>query len=88
MSGLDNGANNEAVLLSAKQVAQLLQVSTRTLWRLLSSGQLIMPVRLGRSVRWRKQELMTWMDVHHAHAKMRGSSRNGLGIQKRERQGS
>ncbi len=49
------------LLLSAKRVAEMLQVSTRTLWRLLSDGRLIDPVRIGRSVRWRKDELLRWI---------------------------
>jgi excisionase family DNA binding protein len=50
-----------AVLLPAERVAEMLQVSTRTLWRLQNAGRLIGPVRLGRSVRWRKDELLRWI---------------------------
>ena len=58
-SGVNEGEN--AVLLPAERVAEMLQVSTRTLWRLLNGGKLIGPVRLGRSVRWRKDELLRWI---------------------------
>jgi excisionase family DNA binding protein len=54
-------AGEEPVLLSARQVAKLLQISQRTLWRLLSAGAIISPVKLGRSVRWRKDELIQWV---------------------------
>lgn len=57
--GKENRA--EVILLTAKQVAVALQVSTRTLWRMLASGQLIKPLKIGRSVRWRKQELLEWI---------------------------
>lgn len=49
-------------LLSADQVAALLQVSTRTVWRLLSSGELIQPVRMRGSTRWRRAELEAWIE--------------------------
>ena len=57
----ESESDREPVLLSANNVAQMLQVSTRTLWRLLAAGKLINPVKLGRSVRWRKDELMQWI---------------------------
>ena len=54
-------AGDDPALLTAKGVAKLLQISTRTLWRLLSAGKIISPIKLGRSVRWRKEELMRWI---------------------------
>lgn len=54
-------SDREPALLSAKHVANILQISTRTLWRLLSAGGIVSPVKLGRSVRWRKDELMRWI---------------------------
>lgn len=53
--------DQDSVLLSARHVAQMLQVSVRTLWRLLSAGELIKPVKIGHSVRWRKDELLRWI---------------------------
>lgn len=49
-------------LLSVDQVASLLQVSTRTVWRLLSSGELIEPVRMRGNTRWRRVELEAWIE--------------------------
>jgi excisionase family DNA binding protein len=51
----------EPILLTASHVAKLLQISPRTLWRLVSAGGIVEPVRLGRSVRWRKDELARWI---------------------------
>lgn len=51
------------VLVSANQVAGLLQISPRTIWRLVNSGKLISPIRLGHSVRWRKEELLKWVEA-------------------------
>lgn len=52
---------HDTALLTAKHVAKLLQISPRTLWRLVSAGGIINPIRLGHSVRWRKDELMQWI---------------------------
>jgi excisionase family DNA binding protein len=57
----DLESDQEPVLLPASKVARMLQVSTRTLWRLLAAGKMINPIKLGRSVRWRKDELMKWI---------------------------
>jgi len=39
----------------------MLQISTRTLWRLNSAGSLPAPVRLGGAVRWRLEEIKIWI---------------------------
>ena len=48
-------------LISAAELAELLQISTRTLWRLRSAGKLIKPIKLGGSTRWRLDEVQTWI---------------------------
>ena len=48
-------------LISATELADLLQISTRTLWRLRSSGKLIEPIKLGGSTRWRLDEVQKWI---------------------------
>ena len=48
-------------LLTAKQLAALLQVSLRTLWRMRSAGQVPSPLRFGGTVRWRKDEVLQWI---------------------------
>ena len=50
-----------ALLISAEQLAELLHVSKRTLWRLRSRGRLPEPVLLGSSVRWRSAEIESWV---------------------------
>jgi excisionase family DNA binding protein len=49
------------LLITAADVARLLQVSTRTLWRLRSTGRLPQDVRLGGTVRWRLDEVRKWI---------------------------
>ncbi|GIW86426.1 MAG: hypothetical protein KatS3mg108_0750 [Isosphaeraceae bacterium] len=51
-----------AVLISADEVATMLGVSERTLWRLLSAGKLPEPVRIGRNTRWRAAEVRDWIE--------------------------
>lgn len=52
---------SEPLLITAAEVAHLLNVSTRTLWRLLSAGRVPRPVRLGGTVRWRLDEVRNWI---------------------------
>lgn len=49
------------LLLTAQQVADLLQVSPRTLWRLVSAQKVIGPVRIGGNTRWRREEVQAWI---------------------------
>ena len=45
-------------LLDVQQVAGILQLSQRTVWRLASSGDIPKPVKLGpRLVRWRLADI-------------------------------
>lgn len=49
--------------VSVADVAELLDVSRRHIWKLLASGRMPAPIRLGRSVRWRADELRAWLDA-------------------------
>lgn len=49
------------LLIPVRTVAHLLQVSPRTVWRLVSAGKLLPPVRLGNVVRWHVEELKAWL---------------------------
>ncbi len=44
-------------LLTVRDVADKWKISTRHVWKLVSSGRLPQPVRLGRSVRWRESDI-------------------------------
>ena len=55
-------ASTERLLLKAVEVADILGVSKNHVWKLHAMGQLgPLPVRLGRSVRWSRQELAEWI---------------------------
>ena len=49
------------LLISAERVAVLLGISKRTLWRLLSSGKLPEPIRLGGIIRWNAGDIEEWV---------------------------
>ena len=51
----------EAVLLTPEELAEMLKVSTRTLWRLLAAGKIPEPVRFGGSTRWRLMDVQDWI---------------------------
>lgn len=55
------GEKSLPLLVKATEVAELLGVSTRTLWRLLSEGRLPQPVRLGGNTRWRLADVESWI---------------------------
>ncbi len=57
------GMQPEQLLLTAGQAATLLGVSERHFRALDASGRVPRPVRLGRSVRWRRTELVAWLDA-------------------------
>lgn len=52
---------NEPVLLTVQQVAQLLNCSTRHVYRLADRSAMPQPVRLGMLVRWRRDEIEQWI---------------------------
>ena len=51
------------LLLSVEQIAALLGVSTRTVWRLASTFRMPQPLRLGRVVRWRSKDISIWVEA-------------------------
>jgi predicted DNA-binding transcriptional regulator AlpA len=49
------------LLITAAEVARMLQISTRTVWRLRSGGELPEPVRFAGTVRWRLAQIKKWI---------------------------
>ena len=63
---------NEERLMSAVEVAKLLNIGLRTVWRLSSNGVLPPPaVRQGRIVRWLRGDIIRWINAQ--------AERNGAG---------
>lgn len=54
-------ADTVPLLINVKQVGRILGVSPRSVWRLLSEGRIVTPVRLNGAVRWRREELERWI---------------------------
>ena len=54
--------SNEPILITSTELAHMMSISLRSLWRLRSAGKLPEPVRLGGSVRWRREQLLDWID--------------------------
>ncbi|MFM7318969.1 MAG: helix-turn-helix transcriptional regulator [bacterium] len=50
-----------ASLITVKQLAELLNVSTRHLHRMRSRGTIIEPIKLGRMTRWSLEEVESWI---------------------------
>ena len=51
----------QPLLLNVADVAALLNVSTRSVWRMCRLGQCPEPVRVGGSTRWRTCDLQEWV---------------------------
>lgn len=51
----------EPLLITAEEFAELMQVSVRSVWRLRSAGEIPEPVRIGGTIRWRREEVLQWI---------------------------
>ncbi|QDU57514.1 helix-turn-helix transcriptional regulator [Aeoliella mucimassa] len=50
------------MMMTAEEIAHCLQVSVRTIWRLKAKGDLPKSVKVGRAVRWRRSDILTWIE--------------------------
>lgn len=48
-------------LLTAKQLAQTLQVTTRTIWRWSATGQMPPPTTINGVTRWSEEKIHLWL---------------------------
>ena len=58
-----NPPEDVRLLIDFKEAASLLKVSPRTIWRMRSSKVIPDPIRVGRAVRWRYDELKVWVEA-------------------------
>jgi len=58
-----NVNQTQPLAIRAKELAALLGVSLRQVWRLSSSGKLPKPLRLGGSVRWSLKEIEAFVEA-------------------------
>jgi excisionase family DNA binding protein len=67
--------DTEPLLITAAELAALLNLSKRTLWRLRSAGDLPKPVKLGNSVRWIRDEIKNWIEAGRPSPQARDNGR-------------
>ncbi len=48
-------------LLDVGMLAERLQVSPRTIWRLRDGGKIPLPVKIAGCVRWRESDITAWI---------------------------
>jgi excisionase family DNA binding protein len=53
--------DGKPILITADELAAKLALSKRTIYRMLSAGTFIQPLRLGGAVRWRLDEIEAWI---------------------------
>lgn len=59
----------DVAVVSVREVAELLGVNARTVWRMAQRGEIPAPIRLGeRVVRWRLSDLRDHLDHKSAGA--------------------
>lgn len=59
-------------MIDVREVATILSVSTRSVWRLVSRGELPQPIRFGRNVRWRCADIEAWITSQLDSTKAKG----------------
>lgn len=57
----DDATSPNRLALSAEEVAEALGISRAHVFKLLSSGRLPRPIKLGRAVRWPRKDLEEWL---------------------------
>lgn len=64
MTNKEGQMNGDRVerLLTLKEVAEILRLSVRTVWRLIDKKDLPQPVRVGRSVRLFLSDVLTYLE--------------------------
>jgi excisionase family DNA binding protein len=48
--------------LNVKQLAQILSLSGRSIYRLVDAGKLPQPLHIGGAVRWRRSDIEQWLE--------------------------
>lgn len=52
-----------SLLVNSREVAKLLRVSDRTIFKMHSTGEMPKPLRFGTLTRWGKAEIAAWVDA-------------------------
>lgn len=54
--------DQDRLLLKVQDVSRRTSISVRSLWRMVSAGTFPRPVRVGRSTRWRADDVRQWVN--------------------------
>lgn len=70
----------DVAVVSVREVAELLGVNARTVWRMAQRGEIPAPIRLGeRVVRWRLSDLREHLDRKAVGKNVAGGTLAGRG---------
>lgn len=58
-----NHAEGIPELLTAREVAQVLRISERSVWRLCSEKKIPSPLHVGGAARWMKADIERWFEL-------------------------
>jgi prophage regulatory protein len=73
----------DVAVVSVREVAELLGVNARTVWRMAQRGELPAPIRLGeRVVRWRLSDLREHLDRKAEGKNVAGGTHAGRGARR------
>jgi len=73
---VDESSAAETLLMTAEEIAELLRLSVRSVWRLRSAGGIPKPLRIGgTTVRWRRSEILDWVSAGCPAADSRNNDR-------------
>ena len=61
--GIGGADRAQPELLTVRDVAAILAVSSRHVYRQCDAGRLPRPVRIGAAVRWRRADVLAWLDA-------------------------
>ena len=61
-------------MIDVREVASILSISIRSVWRLVATGELPQPVRFGRSARWRLADIEACIEIR-ANGSLNGDKR-------------
>ncbi len=56
-----NGEPLNKLMLTVEDVAKLLRISKRTVWRMRSANRIPSPIKIGGVIRWRAKEIELWI---------------------------
>lgn len=71
----DTPSKEKSGLIDANEVARLLGVSSRMVWRLRDSGKMPRPTKIGSLVRWPRGVIEDWIEAGCPATERRGVSR-------------